>query len=661
MPVEDLQRIREVFESATLESGRDREAYLAKACADDPELRSLVDQMIAADAEPHSVLDQPLHQPQSDTNLLAPGYAIGQYRILRGIASGGMGAVYLACAEEQESQPVALKILRGFSLNFVRRFEQERKILTRLNHPNIARFLDAGVTPENHPYLVMEYVEGVAVDIYCAQNKLDVRQRIALMRHICAAVNYLHQNLVIHRDLKPSNILVTEDGAVKLLDFGIAKLLDEAGSTETLTGLMTPGYASPEQVRGQATSTLTDVYGLGVLLYELLTDSRPFAVAETDFRTMLRRICEEDPPPPGSINKAVNSELDNIVLKAVRKEPQRRYASVEQFDEDLRRYLSGLPVVAQGDSLAYRVRKFCARHKAALAASIGIAAAVAAGVVTTGYEARVAQAERNRAEDHARAAENARAAADAQAAEADRQRAHAEAEKSNAVRRLSELEKVARAAVGIYASAGTAPPDAAAAQIAQTARDSVAILQSEGIREPRMAEISEQALNDSRAYALARDPKWHVPAGWNARQTIEGEYQVSMDPSIVHSGNFSLFFRSLVAQPTGTVTIGQSFRSAEWRGKRVRVSGYFRGSRVNGAARLYLSGVEQVTIGTSPRWKKELLVADVPSGIDLLEIGMQLLGTGTIWADDLTIDVVPRSVPLTRQTQPQNLNFANKP
>jgi hypothetical protein len=407
------------------------------------------------------------------------------------------------------------------------------------------------------------------------------------------------------------------------------------------------------------TSTLTDVWGLGVLLYELLTGVRPFAAPRGELHEALRRICEEEPRPP-----AIDGELDNIVLKAIRKEPERRYASVEQFDEDLRRYLDGLPVLAQGDSLAYRARKFAGRHKAGIAVAAGMVLLLSGGILATTFEAKVARQERILAETHARAAESARALAENQRMRADAQAAEARQERGNAERRLAELQRVARGAVGIYASTTSSGREQdAAALIAQTARDSLAILQSEGIREPRTAELSDQLSSDARSGALALDPAWHVPGGWKATESTSGEYQVSVDHTIVHDGRSSLFLRSLAAHPAGDVQVGQDFDAAPYRGKRMRVAGFFRAARIDGDAALRLGTTgshQQTDVSGSLQWSRYEVVIDVPFDAESISLGVQLRGAGTLWVADLVFEQVPITVPLTKRTQPLNLNFTNE-
>jgi non-specific serine/threonine protein kinase/serine/threonine-protein kinase len=361
---------------------------------------------------------------------------VGPYRLVRELGHGGMGTVYLAVRDDDAfHKRVALKILkRGMDTDaIVRRFRTERQILAGLDHPNIARLLDGGSTADGLPYLVMEYVDGAPLVEYAEARQLDTAARLDIFLAVCAAVQYAHQNLVIHRDLKPANVLVTGDGVPKLLDFGIAKLLNPemAGHTLAPTApglhLMTPEYASPEQVRGDAVTTTSDVYSLGVLLYELLTGRRPYRLTSRALPEIARVVCEEEPlrpsvavtrpvepaagaapdrPPsratttldPQRLRRQLEGDLDTIVLKALSKEPVRRYASVDQFAEDVRRHLAGLPVLARHDTLGYRASKFVRRHRGAVAAGAAVFVALVAGLVGVGWQARVARAERARAE-----------------------------------------------------------------------------------------------------------------------------------------------------------------------------------------------------------------------------------------------------------------------
>ncbi len=341
------------------------------------------------------------------------GERFGDYKILRLLGEGGMGQVYLAArADDLYQQQVAIKLVQAGTArhrDLFLRFTAERQILANLVHPNIARLLDAGIASSGAPYLVMEYIAGSPIDRYVTAKQLSIRDRLALFQTVCGAVEYAHRNLVVHRDIKPANILVTEQGAPKLLDFGIAKLLQaseqsSADLTRATERLLTPEYASPEQVRGETVTTATDVYALGVLLYVLLTGNPPFKMADKSPFEVARIVCDETPTRPSSRvplkreADKLRGELDNIVLKALRKEPERRYISVEALSEDIRRYLEGYPVQAASDSWGYRARKFVGRHKAAVTVSGLMLFTVLAFTVGTAVLAQRARRERLKAE-----------------------------------------------------------------------------------------------------------------------------------------------------------------------------------------------------------------------------------------------------------------------
>ncbi|HEY0683110.1 MAG TPA: protein kinase [Steroidobacter sp.] len=350
------------------------------------------------------------------------GSRLGPYRLVELIGRGGMGEVYQAeRADDHYHSRVAIKLVRvdHDASRVAWRFRSERQILAQLEHPNIGRLIDGGATEEGVPYLVMELIDGQPIDVYCEQRHLTVTQRVRLFLQVCAAVSFAHQRLVVHRDLKPGNILVTADGTVKLLDFGIAKLLETEAATESAVAsdmtathvrVMTLEYASPEQVRGDPITTASDVYSLGVVLYRLLTgrspyrednaaeraveilsDSAPSKPSTAVNDTWARPTAAGQPPISRKrVKRALQGDLDNVLLMALRKEPERRYPSVDQFAEDLRHYLDGMPVRARGDSLRYRATKFMSRHKYAMtAASLG-AVALVAGIVTTTWQARIA-------------------------------------------------------------------------------------------------------------------------------------------------------------------------------------------------------------------------------------------------------------------------------
>jgi serine/threonine protein kinase len=439
---EPRQRVSQLFEAALELPLREQSQFLANECAGQPrilaEVKSLLDAHDEAEAE--SFMRQPAlqiqaHQIASELAETRSGQTIGRYQLLELIGEGGMGEVYLAQDQELDRK-VAIKLIKGNfkTKELLCRFSNERQILAHLNHANIAGLLDGGTTAEGVPFFVMEYVEGLPVDRYANEHQLSTTDRLKLFRTVCDAVQYAHQNLIIHRDLKPANILVTADGEPKLLDFGIAKLLvaDESGAvdqTATLFRVMTPEYASPEQVKGEPVTTATDVYSLGVVLYELLTGQRPHKFSSRQPADIVQAICIREPEKPsaavgrgegekGGQGESITGEeisfspfphrpvppsqlrgdIDNIVLKALRKEPQRRYASVEQFSEDLRRYLEGLPVSARQDTFSYRTGKFVRRHKIGVAAAAGILLALVGGIVATSWEAHVARAERAKAE-----------------------------------------------------------------------------------------------------------------------------------------------------------------------------------------------------------------------------------------------------------------------
>ena len=348
------------------------------------------------------------------------GRRLGPYRIVGEAGRGGMSEVFKAVRDDQQyEKQVAIKLLKpGLDTDsLLRRFKAERQILAQLSHPNIAHLLDGGATEDGAPYLVMEYIEGKPIDAYCDERQLGVNERLDLFRSLCSAVHYVHQHLMVHGDLKPGNVLVTEQGVVKLLDFGIAKLLsptptsgrEEPRATTFLA--LTPEYASPEQVRGEPISTASDVYSLGVLLYRLLAGDLPHKATGSTTWALAQQICEQDPAPPsvtaeqattgyGRFAKTLRGELDNVVLKALKKVPEERYASAEQLAEDLRRYLRGFPVAARPDTTSYRVRKFAQRHKSAAVAAGLFVAALIAGIITTSWQAHRADVERLRAERH---------------------------------------------------------------------------------------------------------------------------------------------------------------------------------------------------------------------------------------------------------------------
>ncbi|MBW8877301.1 MAG: serine/threonine protein kinase [Acidobacteria bacterium] len=378
---ERFRRLRAIFDVVAETPPGERQRALEELCRGEPDLQSEAEALLAAEADASAFLAD-LSQAAGVALPSLLGRQLGPYRIERKLGEGGMSTVYVAVrADLAYQQRVAIKIF-GFSpdrADLLLRFQAERQILASLRHPAIARLLDGGATEEGLPYLVMELIEGVPIDQYCEEHRLTTGERIDLFLRICEAVAYAHRNLVVHRDLKPANILVDAEGAPKLLDFGIAKLLAGAplplGPQETQTGqrLMTPQYASPEQVMGGPITTATDVYALGVLLYVLLTGCLPYRVAAERPGELERVIAERPPEPPSQVappalRRALKGDLDNIVLTALRKEAPQRYPAVDSLAEDLRRHRQGLPVSALPATLGYRLRKFVGRYPLAVAA-----------------------------------------------------------------------------------------------------------------------------------------------------------------------------------------------------------------------------------------------------------------------------------------------------
>jgi eukaryotic-like serine/threonine-protein kinase len=425
---EDWARVRQVFEAALAEPAERRPSLIAASCHDAPAIRQQVMGLLAFHGSAHGFLEQPAVRelwseglpdpeaaPEPDPNV---GRTLGPYSIESCIGRGGMGAVYLARrADRAFERRVAVKMVRrGMDSDVVvRRFEHERQILASLDHPHVARLYDGGTTPDGLPYFVMEYVEGEPITDYCRRHRLGTRARLAMFRTVCGAVQYAHQNLLVHRDLKPGNVLVGADGEPKLLDFGIAKLLAGAAVNEsagaTLVSALTPDYASPEQVRGQTVTTATDVYSLGVVLYELLAGRRPFAVRASSLEDIVHAVCDTDPLPPSvASNGAVaaddrpcppqelRGDLDTIVLRALRKEPERRYRSAQELADDIDRFLEGRAVVARGDAFAYRTAKFVGRHWTAVLFTAVLFASLVGGLVLVVREKQIADEHRRRAE-----------------------------------------------------------------------------------------------------------------------------------------------------------------------------------------------------------------------------------------------------------------------
>lgn len=434
-------KVKSLYAEASELPPPSRSGFLDSACDGDAGLRLEVETLLRADAESEDFLMPP-------TRTVVPGFEpgrermphsrIGPYEIVRRLGSGGMGTVYLAeRVDGQVRTTVAVKIVkRGMDTEqILLRFANERQALAELHHPNIASFLDAGMTDDGLPYIIMEYVDGERIDRHCAGRRLDVRRRLGLFRQVCDSVSHAHRNLFIHRDLKPSNILITGSGEPKLLDFGLAKVLTPGfqDATRSLTSteqrFLTPDYASPEQIFGGHMTTTSDVYSLGVLLFTLLTGSPPYRFRDTPSREIERTLREESPPTPSvavrvagaesntadadrfedfleglppieatpeRLSRVLRGDLDNIMLKAIHTDPARRYASVDQLREDIERHLGGLPVRARKDTIAYRAGKFIKRHRAMVASATVVAALLIGGGAAIVWQAKLASEARER-------------------------------------------------------------------------------------------------------------------------------------------------------------------------------------------------------------------------------------------------------------------------
>ena len=422
MQSKEWLKIKEVFAETVELSEVERLPFLVNH-ADD--VRVEVEKLLKSYQKLDNFIEQPAIVEVGLDEKSLIGTNIGDYKIIREIAEGGMGLVYLAERQGFE-QNVAIKIIkRGMdSRAILKRFVQERQILSRLNHPNIAKLLDGGTTESGSPYFVMEYVDGENIIEFCENQRFDVTERLDLFRQVCSAISYAHQNLIVHRDIKPSNIIVTTDGTPKLLDFGIAKLLDnETENTATQARILTPEYASPEQLNGLPITTSADVYSLGVVLYELLSGVRPFKSKSKSYAEIANLVLTVEPVRPSyawrdaetarrgdteknrsltasprpRVAQSLSTDVDNIILKAIRKEPERRYSSVQEFSEDIRRNLHGLPVTATADSASYRFKKFVGRNKqTVLVASLLTTLILAISTIAI-WQAVVATYERDKA------------------------------------------------------------------------------------------------------------------------------------------------------------------------------------------------------------------------------------------------------------------------
>ena len=745
MTHERFQDVRELFEAALENRPDDPLLWLRDVCGSGHELFAEVEDLLLADglAEQGVALG-----PRELTSLASvaanfpsfEGRRVGQYDLIGEIGRGGIGAVYLARrADNVFSKQVAIKVLRPERRDpeLLRRFHQEREIVARLDHPNIARLLDGGTTDDGLPFFVMEHVAGQPLDVYCDTRRLGIRPRLELFRAVCRTVQYAHQHLVVHRDLKPSNILVTADGDVKLLDFGIAKLLG-ADTDDTLSSaglsarVLTLTYASPEQVSGERITTASDVYSLGVVLYELLTGRRPYAASGLALHRVAHAICEQRPLPPseavlqpieeGSIGAPapdvtpdqiatarggtpaklahrLSGELDNIVMMALRKEPNRRYESVEQLGEDLRRYLSGLPVAAHTDTFVYRARKFISRHRVGVAGAAIVLVSMAAAVTATNRQARVARDERTRAERQAavatfqseraerqtREAELYRGRAEREAAfareqlrlvelrtrEADAQRREAVVEREKAERRARDVQAIAAALLDVNANVPEIPSGIEAGRRAATDAERILLgLSAEGFADPSLAKDVAAVQGLVRKYeALEAGVTRATPAGWVFAGEHQEDYESGVDRSHSVAG-VGAYIKSRHTRARGSAALFQAIDAEPHRGRRLRVSVMLRSAAVEDAAGILVDvanddGIlmfdtrRQLTLRGTNDWSGHAFVFDVPDNGTEITIGFALRGSGAVWADDFAFEVVDSSVPVTAVLPegPTNLSF----
>ena len=374
----------------------ERTARIVQLCADNPDLRAEVESLLAAHESAATFLEAaPQITQTQDSGVSMAGKHLGPYQLLEVIGHGGMGTVYRAQRTDGRFQKqVAIKVALAalHSPELLRRFASEQQILATLEHPNISRLLDAGVSPEGIPYFVMEYVDGIPLSDFLKANQLTFQERLGLFRTICSAVQYAHQHLIVHCDLKPTNILVTADGVPKLLDFGIAKLADPwnlgaVDATRSLLNPMTPSYASPEQVQGATLTTSTDVYSLGVILFEVLAGRMPYKIG-SDLQETARTIQEVDAEPLGGVNRAFRGDIETIVAKALEKEETRRYSSAGDLAADIQRFLEHEPIKARRPTALYQLQKFAARHKAIVCGVAAVFFVLIVGMGATAWEAR---------------------------------------------------------------------------------------------------------------------------------------------------------------------------------------------------------------------------------------------------------------------------------
>jgi hypothetical protein len=537
MTPERWHRIEVLFEQALELPEFERGGFLDQACAGDAELHGELVELLAssphASASLRNAVVAEVEVLASDAAAAQVGSRIGPFRVIDRIGQGGMGEVYLAERDDaQFHHRVAVKILPHSvgSPDAVARFRDERQILAALEHPNIVRLLDGGSTDDGLPYLAMEHIEGVAITLYAGEHELPMRARLVLVRQVCAALQYAHQNLVVHRDIKPSNILVDATGAPKVLDFGIAKLLAPVAGfelkAETRPGsvMFTPEYASPEQARGDAVSTATDVYSVGTVLYELATGQPPHRTTGNALED-LRVINEVDPPRPSAVapperRRELTGDLDNIILRALHKDPARRYASMEALSDDLGRFLDGRPVMARTATFGYRARKFVRRHAALVVATALVIIMMLGAAVMLVRQVRLADAQAQRADEQAARAKAEQAKALDAAEHARVETKHARDAEAIVTKQFRELQDK---------QAALTDAEAKAQAEALKANRSAAQVQAALATATQDKRLAEQ--ESARARAAERRAEEAVLAATKAREEAEELYQKEREHS----------------------------------------------------------------------------------------------------------------------------------
>ncbi len=393
-------QLKPILEKALTLDPENKEAYLKEACSGDPKLHAEAIRMLANESE-LTFEWPPAFWFAGKASTCQEGQLLGRYKLIKEIGRGGMGTVFLAERVDGEyDQKVAIKILQDgrTSAALVQKLRNERQILASLKHPNIVNILDGGSTDQGIPFIVMEYVDGKSITDYIEEQQLGLNQKLHLFQKLCDVISFAHQKLIIHRDIKPSNILITRSGEIKLLDFGIAKILNTQDQTfqETQQLFITPEYASPEHIKGQPLGMSSEVYSLGILFYQILTGINPFTTTSGSLSSWLEVICEYNPPPPSKqiqkINPKLDSDLDHICLKALRKDPKERYHSVDHFSQDIARYLSHLPVIATRGQWPYRAKKFALRNRTFILSGLAILLTILAGLFSSLYQAGMAKA-----------------------------------------------------------------------------------------------------------------------------------------------------------------------------------------------------------------------------------------------------------------------------